>query len=200
MKLSWFLSLLLPLASAVEDAPFTVQANDQLDVPRGALTKLMQLAQPVDPTGNSHARLLEDEYADNDNLSRYSIQFQGCHHIQQWNEDAQDEDDVRISTTRLVRFRLVPYRQCKTVSPWAAATAVEALRNSLGGVDYGEYIVDLNAFVESYIEAKEEECYYDSSCSDNMFVAGDDDGGNGIQIADYAQCAQFDFEFARHAY
>ena len=150
----------------------------------------MQLAQPIN---GSPDRLLEDgAAADSDALSHYSVQFQGCHHIQQWNDDAEDEDDVRILTTRLVRFRLVPYQQCHKVSPWASHTSLQSLRNQLGGVDYGEYIVDMNDFVEAYLEAKEEECYYDANCS--SIYGNDDDAGNGVQISDYVQCAQFDFD------
>jgi len=193
MKLSWCLTLLPLVTSALEkETPFTVTANDQFDLTGGGIAKLLQIAHPVD--GSSSSRLLEDYYADSDSLSKYSIQFQGCHHIQQWNEDAEEDEDVKISTTRLVRFRLVPYQQCSVVSPWASFTSVQALRNSLGGVDYGEYIVDLNSFVVSYMEAKEEECDADAYCS-SLFYSGDDDAGNAIQVADYAQCAQIDFGY-----
>lgn len=202
MKLFWVLSATLSaMASAIseEQTPFTVSANDQFDLPAHGIAKLLQIAKPVDES-SAAARFLEDEYAAdgaNDSLSKYSIQFQGCHHIQQWNDEADEDGDVKISTTRLVRFRLVPYQQCQVVSPWASSSSVQALRNSLGGVDYGEYIVDLNSFVESYIEAKEEECYYDGNCS-NLY-GSDDDAGNGISIADYVQCAQFDFEYGDDA-
>ena len=45
-------------------------------------------------------------------VSGYSVKFQGCHHIKQWNEAADGEEDVKISTSRLVRFRLCPSGSC----------------------------------------------------------------------------------------
>ena len=99
-------------------------------------------------------KLLEEarQLEDNDNysfLNEYSIKFQGCHHVQQWNENAGDgddgEDDVRIMTKRLARFRLCPADQCSNEK--------SAGCNS----KYGDYIVDMDTFVASYLEAMEEE-------------------------------------------
>ena len=53
-----------------------------------------------------------DEEMENRWISGYSIKFQGCHHISQWNKEAEDEEDVRIVTKRLVRFRLCPTDYC----------------------------------------------------------------------------------------
>jgi hypothetical protein len=73
-------------------------------------------------------------------LSGYSVKFQGCHHVQQWNANAEDEDDVRIMTKRLVRFRLCPASEC----------AVD-----LGGCTshYGDYVVDMETYIQAYYES-----------------------------------------------
>ena len=34
-------------------------------------------------------------------VADYSIKFQGCHHISQWNDEADGEEDVRIATKGL---------------------------------------------------------------------------------------------------
>lgn len=76
-------------------------------------------------------------------VSGYSIKFQGCHHISQWNEAAESEDDVRITTKRLVRFRLCPSGSCDSKSSSGCTSG------------YGDYILDMNTFLEYYFEAKE---------------------------------------------
>uniref|UniRef100_A0A6U9V4X7 Uncharacterized protein n=1 Tax=Pseudo-nitzschia australis TaxID=44445 RepID=A0A6U9V4X7_9STRA len=115
----------------------------------------------------SKARKLEDEEVDFTWVANFSIKFQGCHHISQWNDEADGEEDVRIETKRLIRFRLCPANEC---SP-----------DKAGGCDsnYGDYVIDMNTFLESYYEAldnyNEYRCEYTSAvlcdCED-----GDDKG------------------------
>jgi hypothetical protein len=152
------------------------------------------------------ARRLDDgdDYAF---VGDYSIKFQGCHHVQQWNEDADDEDDVRIKTKRLARFRLCPVDQCSD-SKSAGCTS-----------KYGDYVVDMNTFVASYLagaeeekeaicEATEEDC--DGVCGDDdadcqyecyegygatyCLDEDDEDGGEQFDAQDYAACAQADLD------
>merc|ERR1712192_127349 len=58
--------------------------------------------------------------------------------------EADGEEDVRIETKRLIRFRLCPSNYC---SP-----------DKAGGCDseYGDYIIDMNTFLELYYQALEE--------------------------------------------
>jgi len=115
----------------------------------------------------SKARNLEEgDEADTTWVSGYALKFQGCHHIAQWNAAADGEDDVKIETKRLAKFRLCPVSTCSD--------------NSGGGCKngFGDYIVDMDEFLLSYIENKEEveqqECENYAanycSCEDN----GDD--------------------------
>merc|ERR1719464_2175798 len=56
----------------------------------------------------SKARRLEqdeNEEIDYTWVAGMSLKFQGCYNTQQWNEEANDEEDLRITTQRLVRFR-----------------------------------------------------------------------------------------------
>jgi len=142
-------------------------------------------------------------------IAKYSIQFQGCHTIKHWNKDAEDDDDIRVSTKRLVRFHLVPFNKCSAYNPWADASAIQSTKALLGQTDYSDYIVDMSTFMEAYLETKNEKegKYY-----------GDDDGGNdrdrslyynnananatddanannnaSFDIDDYTQCAAFEF-------
>lgn len=122
-------------------------------------------------------------------VADYSLKFQGCHHLVQWNEEADDEADVRLFKKRLVRFRLCPTNTCST--------------SDAGGCDegYGDYIVDmqtyLNAYYESKMEAAEEECgdYAENYCN---CEGNGDDGWNEnkclyecVVDAGMSQCYQY---------
>lgn len=110
----------------------------------------------------SQRRLDENDYATTW-ISGYSLKFQGCHHISQWNNDADSEEDVRILTKRLVRFRMCPSASCNSA-------------NTVGCTEgYGDYIVDLNSYLYYYFNAKstyqQYECEYLANyvcgCNDN---------------------------------
>jgi len=162
----------------------------------------------------SHARRVEqDNEIDFTWVADYSIKFQGCHHISQWNEEANDEEDVRIATKRLVRFRLCPSDSC-------------TLQNAGGcSSGYGDYVIDMNVFLEAYVNSIEE--YNEARCEylENTCGCGNDDNedyclydcyvahgmeeicaeenpynaNNGeeneeeFQIAEYVECAQVNF-------
>lgn len=78
-------------------------------------------------------------------VSGYDIKYQGCHHIKQWNDEANGQDDVRIFTKRLVRFRLCPSGSCSDVSGAGCTSG------------YGEYIVDMDIFLQNFIEARRQD-------------------------------------------
>jgi len=168
----------------------------------------------------AHARALNTEEEEGRSLQNdvdysfvadYSIKFQGCHHVQQWNEYADDEDDVRVKTKRLVRFRLCESDSCSN-------------SNSAGCTSkFGDYVVDMNTFVAAYLEAMEEEqeeicqeaaydcqadcdgnddaagcmsaCYdaYDVSFCNDLYADDDQqENGNDFDPSEYSACAQFD--------
>lgn len=118
-------------------------------------------------------RLDEDNEVDFSWITGMSVKFQGCFHVSQWNNEADGEDDVRIMTKRLARFRLCPTDTC-------SATAA-------GGCDsgYGDYIIDMNTYVQSYLEAKRE--YEENICrniEENVCVCED----NGDDAFDEDEC------------
>jgi hypothetical protein len=103
----------------------------------------------------SQARSLEEDEVDFTWVAGFSIKFQGCHHISQWNDEADDENDVRITTKRLIRFRLCPADYC----------SADSSRGCTEG--YGDYIIDLNTYLGAYFEAKQ--TYYEFQCE---YLAG----------------------------
>jgi len=149
-------------------------------------------------------RLDEDEEIDYTWVTGMSLKFQGCFHVSQWNAEADDEEDVRIMTKRLVRFRLCPTDYC---------SADEASGCDSG---YGDYIIDMNEYVQSYSEAKreaeeeacrnleenvcacegdddgfdEEVCMYDCYMDNNMGYCYREE--DAFEPEEYMECAQFD--------
>jgi hypothetical protein len=180
-----FLSLLAPAATGAAD----IHANSQMG--RALLAK---------------ARTLEGNDINYDFVGDYSIKFQGCHHVSQWNANANDEDDVRIKTKRLVRFRLCPSNSCQNDRAAGCTTK------------FGDYVVDLNTFVAAYLDnAGDEmddmctetatECQSDcnggndadciTQCYDdfgmNMCLEDGNDQQNGFDVNDYAECGKYQF-------
>jgi hypothetical protein len=98
-------------------------------------------AAPIRSTSRSGQWLLDraqrvlngNENADYSYIAEYSIKFQGCHHVQQWNDNVDEESDVRIMTKRLARFRLCPTDQCSNDKSSGCTTK------------YGDYIVDVRS-------------------------------------------------------
>lgn len=132
-------------------------------------SKLQKLPETVDAKSDlgqkilSNARRLENgDDVDFTWVADYSIKFQGCHHISQWNEEADGEEDVRIATKRLVRFRLCPSNTC-------------TLQNAGGcSAGYGDYVLDMNVFLEAYVESVNE--YNEARCEylENTCGCGND--------------------------
>lgn len=158
----------------------------------------------------SKARRLDEDGDDQDQtwIADMSLKFQGCHHISQWNPEADGADDVRIESKRLARFRLCPTNTCNSNNA----------RGCKSG--YGDYIVDMDDFLASFLQNKEEvqqeecESYLENYCNcgdaddedacaqqcyenKQMYQCyeqeGDDDANQGEQfeLNNYLECAQY---------
>jgi len=156
----------------------------------------------------SNARRVEDaNEQDFTWIADYSLKYQGCHHVTQWNQDADGEEDVRLETKRLVRFRLCPSSSCSASSGGGCSSG------------YGDYIIDMNTFIEGYMENKEQveeyQCEYTSQvvcncenaddkegCEYNCFNTYgmdycidqemDDNAQEELEVADYMMCNNFE--------
>lgn len=168
----------------------------------------------------SNARRLEnaDEEVDFSWVSDYSIKFQGCHHVKQWNAEADDGEDVRIATKRLIRFRLCPTDTCDGESAGGCSSG------------YGDYIVDMDTYLEAYVEnmqmVQEYECenlrenvcgcdmddgkddgFDEEQCMNNCYAnngadfcveeEADDAAGEPFELEDWVVCAQANFDQRR---
>jgi len=156
----------------------------------------------------SVARKLDSASEDYDlsYLSQYVIKFQGCHDILQWNNRGNEEDDDNIMRrVHLARFRLCPQDTCYPNTNEGCVS------------DFGDYVVSLNTFIETYFESKEqvqeyncenlkenicgcdvddgddEECLY--SCYNNASMAYciDDDNDQEYNNEEYAKCTEVEW-------
>lgn len=156
----------------------------------------------------SKARRLDegdDAAVDYSWIAGYSLKFQGCHHVSQWNGDVDDVEDVRVMTKRLVRFRLCPSGSCSNDDGYGCESG------------YGDYILDMNTYVEAYYEAKKEaeeqaceqvkencgcedngdDAYDEEACEYQCYVdaglesCAKDEDEDEFEVEDYLECAQF---------
>jgi len=135
----------------------------------------------------SKARRVNDaEEVDVTWVAGYDIKFQGCHHVAQWNEEVEDEDDVRVETLRLVRFRLCPTGFCSSESGAGCSSG------------YGDYIVDMNTYVASYLEMKEE--YQEAQCEAYLEAGYCTCEDNGDDAYDEEACQNTCFAAAGMSY
>ena len=132
------------------------------------LGSLMAAARPT--PDSQLRRRTEEETID---LSSYSIKFEKCLNIKQYDEDHNDE--TVLATQKLVVFRLCPTKG-------SACSSVGCKTN------YGEYVIDMDAYLESTLQHKKDEqdayCEACQSCAD----AAVEDPGEGERRETRVNC------------
>ena len=134
----------------------------------------------------SKARRLDENQNNNDNgeidftwVAQMSLKFQGCHSVQEWNEEADGDEDLRIATKRLVRFRLCPSTDCSMESAYGCKEG------------YGDYVMPMEDYLEAYFEAVEQDqeynCEYEREYGDCAYCenANDDEVSCSHYLASY---------------
>ena len=160
------MKLSLALLSAALGIASGKRINTKQVTPKSSIKATSTVGQKV----ISRARRVEqdeNEEIDYTWVANMSLKFQGCYHTQQWNEEANDEEDVRISTQRLVRFRLCPSDSC-------------SMENAAGCKEgYGDYIIGMDEYLEAYFEAVQQDqeynCEYEQEYGDCANCQNSDD-------------------------
>jgi hypothetical protein len=218
-KMRFFLSF---LTVGIATANLPIHGNHKNAVPRELTVDSVKADSPLGSKLLSNARRLEDENEyDMSWVANYSIKFQGCHHVSQWNDEAEDGDQVRIQTKRLIRFRLCPSASCSISSASGCSSG------------YGDYIIDMNTFLYVYFDAVEEQneytcqnlqnnvcncadngeddyseemCLYDcysakgvaDICADgNPYAEDGEEEQEAFQLQNYVECQQTQFNYRR---
>jgi len=200
------------LINSIAAAAFTLStAMKSIELP-----STLSSTSPLGKQVLANARQLEnaDEEVDYTWVSDYSIKFQGCHHVKQWNAEAEDGEDVRIATKRLIRFRLCPSNTCDDETSGGCSSG------------YGDYVVDMDTYLAAYVENLQQvqewtcenlqenvcgcgdddgkddgfdeddclsSCYANNGADYCVEEEADDAGGEPFDLADWVVCAQTDF-------
>jgi len=132
MKLSLTLLVAALGYSTAKQNPFAPKVTK--NTKKAAYTaKLMRGATPI--------RKLEQAEDQEVDLTGYSIKFEKCQFVKQYDaeEGGGEENDTILTTKRFVIFRLCPDTSCGSCN-----------------YNYGEYIVDMETYLESTLEYKQE--------------------------------------------
>jgi hypothetical protein len=104
-------------------------------------------------------------------VANYSLKFQGCYNIPHWNEDVDEDNDVRVSNSALVRIRLCPTNTCSMESAYGCKEG------------YGDYVVDMNTYLQAYFESVQQDqeynCqYHAENYNGNCYKCSQDQGND----------------------
>ena len=127
LSLALFLSAIVGVTAAKEVAPL-----------RASISASSEFGQRI----LSEARLLEEnnDGVDYTWVANMSLKYQGCYHTQVWNDEANGDNDIRVSTQRLVRFRLCPSDSCMSDNPAGCKSG------------YGDYVIGMETYLASYLD------------------------------------------------
>jgi hypothetical protein len=132
------LALAAICATVASASPFA-PAQSKNSAQSSYVSSLMSGARP---TKNSQIRKLDgdDEEYEID-ISSYSVKFEKCQFVKSYDDDLADDEDSTtvLATKRFVVFRLCPENSCSSCN-----------------YNYGEYIVDLETYLESTVEYQQE--------------------------------------------
>jgi len=131
--------------------------------PKGSISASSHMGQTI----LSQARQLQEDNAEIDYtwVANMSLKYQGCYHTQVWNGEANENEDVKVSTQRLVRFRLCPSGSCSMTDAGGCSAG------------YGDYVIGMETYLASYLEIVQKDheysCKYEETYGD--VVACEDD-------------------------
>jgi len=171
MNFSSILSLLTVTVAAATANPFAAKSAN--NAKSAFVGKLMRGAKP---TKNSARKLNEEFVID---LTPYSVKFEKCQFIKSYSDEyAQNEDaETVLETQRFVLFKLCPEGSCGYCN-----------------ANYGEYMIDLETYLESavqyYQEEQENMCKACDECQNENADedADENDGGRRLADVDCSSC------------
>jgi len=126
----------------------------------------------------SKARRVEEDEQEVDIswMTGYDLKFQGCFETSAWNAEAEDNGDgdaAKVMTKRLVRFRLCPSGSCSDSSASGCSNG------------YGDYLVDLNQFLDTWSEAKMQKEEYECEQVREACGCGENDQDDDEEACEY---------------
>jgi hypothetical protein len=158
MKL--FLALAFLSAASAAKNPFAPTKQSKNKAANAQYVR--KLTSGATATKNSQLRRLEEDDDFEVDISGYSVKFEQCQFVKSYNAEMAEEQDATtvLATSRFVLFRLCP----------------SAYGCSSCNTGYGEYLVDLESYLEATVEYfqtyQEEMC---ETCEENCYNQANED-------------------------
>ena len=138
-----FTLALAALSAAVVSANPFAPPKSSNNAKSAYMSKLMTNARPTSNSQLGRSRRLADDDGEEYevDISGYSLKFEQCQFVKAYDDElAEDEDSTTVlATKRFVIFRLCPTGMCDSCT-----------------YDFGEYIVDLEEYLEATVEYQQE--------------------------------------------
>lgn len=131
-------SLTLLLAASATANPFAPKVTKNT-AKRNYVGRLLKGAKA---TANSQIRKLDEQDEQEVDITGYSLKFEKCQFVKQYDDEAAEDEDMGtvLATKRFIIFRLCPNGACSTCN-----------------YGFGEYIVDMDTYLESTVEYMQEQ-------------------------------------------
>lgn len=187
-------SSLLLIAAVVINACSSSEVEEfHLNADSVSARELLESASLIRPV-ETPRNLEDEEWNKEEFLGRYSIKFQSCTVVSEWNGANNDSSsNSTIVSKQLVSFRMCNSRSCSHSSSKGCLS------------QYGDYIVDINTFVYYYLTALKESnteialyCAQKCGSQNNDCYSGCFSDKGGISMGqykidpfNYAQCKQY---------
>lgn len=154
------------------------------------LGALLSAAQPSTNTQLKRRNLEndDDQSSSSIDLSSYSIKFEKCQHVKQYaatsdngnnnnNNDDQSSSETVLETKKFVVFRLCPNSSDSSSSSSSSSTTTtsNSCTSSNCKSNYGEYVIDLETYLEATLQIKSDEQEAYCEACQNYCDAGNDD-------------------------
>ena len=147
------------------------------------------------PTANSSRQQLRRSLENDDDgassssvdLSSYSIKFEKCQYVKQYATESSDDQtsssETVLETKKFVIFRLCPSSSSSSSSSTTTTTTTNSCTSSNCKSNYGEYVIDLETYLEATLQIKSDEqeayceaCQYCDAGNDDAAAEGADAG------------------------
>lgn len=158
------------VTSATKNNPFAHKTSP--NTPRASyVNKLMANARPTSNSKlSNNRRFLDGAAYDDVDITSYSLKFEKCQYIKQYAEEYNANVDTVLETKHFVIFRLCPDNECTSTSC---------------SENYGEYIVDMETYLESTLKHMQEEqemyCQACEECAVEGEEAANDDADDAAR-------------------
>jgi len=159
-----FIALASVILSTSNAAATPFQSNPVQSKRNGQTSNIARLLSKSRPTQRSQLkRHLDEEEEQEIDLSGYTVKYVKCQFVKSYDDELAEDEEAGtvLATNRFIIFRLCPSESCT--------------------YNYGEYLVDMDAYLESAVEYHQEQQEEMCNYCDEVCAADDDGGGRKLR-------------------